>query len=84
VKPIHDELEILEFIVDYKTRHDGVAPTLREIMDASKITSTSAAIYVLGRLVKQDKIRLFGASGQTRCIAVVGATWSPPAIEDAT
>lgn len=70
--------DVLRFIIKYKTEHDGVAPTHREIIEATDITSLSIVNYALMRLERLGKIRLLGDRGRTRSIAVVGATWTPP------
>lgn len=70
--------DVLKFIIEYKTKHDGVAPTHREIIEGTDITSLSIVSYALMRLEHLGKIRMIGDHGATRSIAVVGATWTPP------
>ncbi len=69
--------DVLKFIIKYKTEHDGIAPTHREIIAGTDITSLSIVNYALMRLEHLGKIRM-GDHGATRSIAVVGATWTPP------
>jgi SOS-response transcriptional repressor LexA len=68
---------VLRYIILYKRRHDGVAPTVREIMDACGISSTSVVAYHLKRLEAAGKI-ICGDFGSSRAIEVVGGRWVPP------
>lgn len=70
--------DVLQFIIKYKAEHDGIAPTHREIIAGTDITSLSIVNYTLLRLEHLGKIRMIGKHGATRSIAVVGATWTPP------
>lgn len=49
---------IYQFIVDFKAQHDGNSPSVREIMTAAGITSTSVTDYHLRALERQGRIRL--------------------------
>lgn len=65
--------EVFQYIVDYKTKHDGVSPTMREICVALNILSTSNIPIYLKVLTKQGRI-VVGKSG-SRGIYVVGGSW---------
>jgi len=69
--------DVYNFLIAYKTEHDGNSPTLRDIIDNTNITSTSIAHYHLARLEQRGLITMAGA-GKTRSIMVTGATWTPP------
>lgn len=70
---------LYDFIVAYKTAHDGNSPTLREIeaSEDAPYNSTSHASEALRKLEERGQIRLAGA-GRARSIEVVGARWVPP------
>ncbi len=71
----HDPERVFQFIVKYKTTHDGCAPSLDEIMHACAISSKSIARYQLLILARGGKIRL-GGIGMPRAILVVGGNWT--------
>src|SRR5690606_31490993 len=66
---------VLDAIVAYKAAHDGCSPTIREITEATDISSTSLVKGYLERLEEAGKIRLSGEHGTSRGIEVVGAQW---------
>ena len=68
---------IFDFIIVYKVKNDGVAPTVREIMSATGIKSTSSVNYHLLVLEHQEKISV--EASQPRGIRVIGGHWVPPA-----
>ena len=73
--PMHSmDAPVLNFIVNFKTENDGIAPTLREICDNLGISSTSVASSILKRLESQGKIILWDEV--SRGIKVVGGRWS--------
>jgi SOS-response transcriptional repressor LexA len=70
-----DVNRVFTFIVNYKTQHDGIAPSLREIMNACDISSTSMVHVVLNLLEEGGRIERVGGKGTGRNIAVVGGSW---------
>lgn len=60
---------VLDAIAAYKADHDGVAPTIRELMVAVGLNSTSAVAYQLGRL--EAKGFISRAPGNPRTIEVL-------------
>lgn len=68
---------ILAYIVRHKLEHDGVAPTVREIVEEAGISSTSVVCYHLGLLEAEGRIRRM--KKEPRAIAVVGGRWVAPA-----
>ena len=74
-KAIYDIQLIFNWIVEYKTAHDGNSPSLRELMRACNLTSSSVASYVLRRLERAGKISLTGQRSRTRSIVVIGGEW---------
>lgn len=67
---------ILDFIICYKSTHDGNAPAMREIMAACGVASTSTMSALLDELAKQNRI-VIGKRGESRTIQVVGGKWIP-------
>ncbi len=65
---------IARYITDYKLRHDGNAPTIRQIMRACGLASTSTTWLRLRALKAEGRIDI-----KDGAICVVGATWTPPA-----
>ncbi len=68
--------DMLAYIIDYKTTHDGLSPSIRDIASECNIPSTSTVSYYLDTLESEDKIKL--AAGH-KGIMVVGGVWSMPA-----
>ena len=73
---------VLDFIIDYKTQHDGLAPTYREIAAATDLHSPSVVAYHLGGLQRDGLIRVIEKS-KNRRIIVVGGRWVAPVLEAA-
>lgn len=65
---------IFNFIVAYKEQHDGNSPSSREIMDGTRVTSTSVVHYHLGVLERDGKI--IQNRRTSRSIEIVGGTWT--------
>ena len=57
-KTKYDLDAIYNYIVTYKTANDGVSPTMREIMKACKVSSTSVVSYLLDMLMWLGRIRI--------------------------
>ncbi len=74
----HDTDQIYRWIVAFKRSHDGLSPTLREIMEGCGISSTSVAHFHVAKLQRQGKVRRHGP-GMNRNLVVVGGSWQPPA-----
>lgn len=66
---------IFDYIVAYKSAHDGNSPTVRQITAQCGISSTSVTAYNLGRLAADGRIRIGDTWGATRSIEVVGGKW---------
>ena len=64
--------EVLNYIIAYKTANDGNSPTMREIMRACRVSSTSLVSYILRDLQDAKKIRVVDGS---RGIMVTGGSW---------
>ncbi|MBI5303752.1 MAG: hypothetical protein HY868_16570 [Chloroflexi bacterium] len=73
-RTVHDIQKIFQWIVTYKTHHDGNSPSLVELMKACGISSRSVALYQLHRLQNAGYIRLT-ASRKSRSICIVGGEW---------
>lgn len=71
----YDRRQIFQFIIDYKRKHDGNSPTLREIMEANAISSSSAMRHILKQMEEQGSI-IYGQDGDSRSIQVVGGQWN--------
>lgn len=73
----HNLLEIYQFIVHYKTQHDGNSPTIRQIQRACGVNSTSVVVSLLSNLELQGLIRRpRNGTDKSRNIEVVGGAWS--------
>lgn len=67
-----DRERVLAYLIKYKAANDGEAPTVREIMRACGIASSSSVSYALDDLEAAGRIkRLRGRGG----IRVVGGKW---------
>jgi len=69
-------MNLYNFLVKFKSTHDGNSPTIREIMKENKITSTSYTSSLLRRLQAQNLINL----DERGRIYISKATWLPPSI----
>lgn len=67
---------ILNFIIGYKERHNGVSPTLQEITDGANLSSKSLVNYYLQQLAGGGTITF--TPGNARTIEVTGSRWLPP------
>lgn len=71
---IYDRDEIFDWIVAFKTAHDGNSPTLAELMQQFQISSKSVVTYILNNLEDAGLIRRTGY--KARLICVSGGRWS--------
>ena len=69
---------VYDFIVKFKTDHDGVAPSVLEIGKACGISSTSMVRHYLNSLVLFGMIKCDYGTGKSRMISIPGARWTPP------
>lgn len=65
---------VLDYIIDYKINHDGNSPSIREIVEAMGMSSSSVGEYYLRKLVAQERISRL--AGSARSISVRGGSWS--------
>ncbi len=65
--------EVFDFIVAFKAAHDGVSPSVRDIVDRTSITSTSIVHYYLHGL--EDRGWISFPDKLTRSIKVNGGRW---------
>lgn len=73
---LYDRYSVYDWLVAYKTDHDGNSPSLREIMQGCKLQSTSVASRILRDLASDGCILI--DEKRSRCIHIVGAKWLPP------
>jgi SOS-response transcriptional repressor LexA len=64
---------VLNYIIRYKSEHDGNSPSLRQIMAACKVSSTSVMVNILQRL---ERAGLIALGGRYRQIYVTGGKWT--------
>ena len=64
---------VLEFLKQYKSNHDGCSPTYQQIAEGCRLASPSVASYHLGKLDAAGLIRM--TTGR-RDIEVVGGQWT--------
>lgn len=55
---IKDREKMLGFIIDYKDQHDGIAPSIRDIMPNFNITSESVMAYLLNEMEQDGWIKM--------------------------
>lgn len=88
-RPMTDrQSALLRYIIRYKCDHDGTSPTIREMMRAVGITSTSIVNYNLLALEQRGHISRpiaddgnYGAAA--RSISVTGGRWVYEPTEEA-
>jgi repressor LexA len=73
---------VFEFIVGFKRAHDGISPSMREILEGCDISSTSLVNYYLERLVDKGLIERYGDWGKSRNLMVVGGYEQACSIEE--
>lgn len=73
----YDPDTVYTFIVNYKIKHQGQSPTIREIADGCGISTTSMVVNILDRLEGAGKIKR-PDFGLTRGINIPGSKWIPP------
>jgi len=71
------KIKVYQYIVDFKSKHDGCSPSIRQIGRDLGITSTSAVSYNLDKLAEMGVIKITQL-GESRMIGVKGGTWTPP------
>lgn len=64
---------IYEFIIQYMTESNGIAPAVRDIAEGLGISSTSQVRYSMDRLVEQGRVTVDPRIA--RGIHVVGYGW---------
>ncbi len=69
----HNRQTVLNYIIRYKKNNDGNSPTIREIMYACSIASTSNTSYILRDLQASGKVIILPRS---RGIKVTGGKWT--------
>jgi SOS-response transcriptional repressor LexA len=67
-------MNLYNFLVKFKSTHDGNSPTIREIMEENSLKSTSHTSKLLRRLQAQNLINLDDRGR----IYISKATWLPP------
>lgn len=74
-----NQRNIFDFIVRFKTEHQGTAPTVREIAEACDIPTNSVVQHNLKRLQEKGYIERDPES-RSRFIKVIGGQWTytPP------
>jgi len=65
--------EIYEYVCDYKRKHNGISPSVRDIRTAVGVASTSTVNYHLRVLEAQGRIRM--PYGVVRGIEIPGSVW---------
>jgi SOS-response transcriptional repressor LexA len=70
----HSRQAVYDYIVKFKKENDGNSPTVREIMQACNIPSSSNTSYILNQLSEAGLIEI--TEGLSRGIMVVGGSWS--------
>lgn len=71
---------VYRYLVAYKRLHGGASPSVREIMDALDIPSTSVVHYHLRVMDRAGRVRLLRRPGRKGygAIGIPGERWLPP------
>jgi len=59
---LETDQEVLNFIIQYKVEHNGNSPTLRQVVDGTRVKTTSHAHTIVKKLVSFDKIQIEGGT----------------------
>ena len=73
-------MNLLDYIIEFKRTHDGVAPSQAEIAQATGIHKTRVRVY----LARLEMEHLIHVGHGYRNIAVIGSRWVPPEGYNAT
>ena len=73
--------KVYEFVVQYKTDHDGISPNLREITDGVGLASDSTSAHHIRALRRAGLIKSKAGHRVARGYEVVGAIWIPPVVQ---
>ncbi len=71
--------EVYDYLIAFKAANQGNSPTIREIGDACKVSSTSVIRYYLDGLIKAGLITRDKKGHRNLFIKIPGARWLPPA-----
>jgi hypothetical protein len=74
-------MSLFDAIVAYKRAHDGISPSLRNLMESVGYASLSTAAYAVEDLVAEGLITR--GERQSRHICVVGGVWTHAGAHDA-
>lgn len=74
VPKVSKSKSVLLFIKEYKIKHTGISPSIKDIVDGCKIGEEKTIRKILNNLEKDGKIKRNG----TRSIRLVGETYIPP------
>ena len=70
--------KIIEYLIDYKAKHDGTMPPLRDFLSDFGVGRQHVNHYILPGLVARGYIRI-GAKGNTwHGVEIVGGRWLKP------
>ena len=72
--------KVYEFIVQYKSDHDGISPNLREITDGVGLASVSTSAQHIRALRRAGLIKIKAGHNRARGLEVRGAIWIPPVV----
>jgi len=66
--------EILDYLIAYKIEHDGVPPSVAEIVEHFNYNTTSAAIFHLRNIANLGYISM--TPREARSIQILGGEWT--------
>ena len=73
--PTPKQEKIFQFIMDFKSQHDGNSPTFREIMDGCDFSSTSVVSFHIEKLIALGRLSMREHDNGSRMICVNGGQW---------
>ena len=77
-RPGRRALDVLAFVVDFKTGHCGDSPSLEEIAAGVGLASRSTVLVHLRALERHGLITRPAGARDARRIGIPGAVWTPP------
>lgn len=74
--PIERKLDMVHrYIINYKIEHDGISPTIRQVMEGLDISSTSVTSYYIKRLIDEGRLYHVRDESNTSGLGVTGGRW---------
>lgn len=76
------QAQIVVFVWEYTEMQNGRPPSIREVLDAVDLKSTSGIEFQFAQLVKKGWLELGGNDGDSRRVQVPGAIYKNPPLPE--